>query len=88
MRGVSRDRPAQKIYVRDTVMLRKLFSIAALGLISSATLIASGCTSNGASSNSQQPYGLTGSQQVDDSRNPRYIDSKGHYRSDWASENR
>jgi hypothetical protein len=65
-------------------MLHKLFTFAALGMITLTSLAASGCASDNGSA--QRPYGLTGTSD-DNSHNPRYIDSKGHYRSDWVGDN-
>jgi hypothetical protein len=67
-------------------MLHKFFTIAMLGIISSTALIASGCASD--NSGADKSYGLTGaSASNDNASNPRYYDSKGHYRSDWVSQN-
>jgi hypothetical protein len=64
-------------------MLRKLFTIAALGIATSASLLAVGCASDNASN---QPYGVTGTSADNPSRNPRYQDSKGHYHSEWVND--
>ena len=58
---------------------RKLFTIVALGAISSAALFATGCTS----SNANEPRGLTGSTDTNDLR--RWTDDKGHPRPEWKN---
>ena len=66
-------------------MLRKITSVAALVLVVGGALAAAGCKSNG-NATSEQPYGLTGSSQATAPQNdPRYIDSKGHFRPDWVN---
>ena len=63
-------------------MLHKLFTLATLGILTTTGLVASGCAT---SNTSDKPaYGLTGTSSQDPSRDPRYQDSKGHYRSEWA----
>jgi hypothetical protein len=62
-------------------MLRKLFTIAALGIVTSAGLLAMGCASG---NNGNQPYAVTGSSNP--TINPRYQDSKGHFRPEWVDD--
>ena len=62
-------------------MLRKFFTVAVLGLSSSAALFAAGC----ASSSSDKPYGLTGNNTISEEERTeqrRWTDDKGHYRPD------
>ena len=65
-------------------MLKKLLSVAVLGIAASATLFTVGCASD-----SQKPNSLTGNDTTSvqpNSQNPRYLDSKGHYHSEWVTQ--
>ena len=73
-------------------MLRKVLSVAVLGLASSAAFVAAGCASN------EKPYGLTGEKSVygangagpnsplSAQERARYTDSKGHFHPDWVGQ--
>lgn len=60
--------------------MRKVISLAVLGVVvGSAMLAAGGCQTSGG------PYGLTGQQQMSSAERMRYTDSKGHYRPEYAA---
>lgn len=63
-------------------MTRKLFTFAALGVISAGALLAGGC----ASSTGGRPYGLTGDTDASTPQSrARWTDDKGHYHAEWAN---
>jgi hypothetical protein len=71
-------------------MIRKLFTVALLGMISAPALLAVGCASE---NQGDRPYGLTG---TDGDRNvntpgtfeekQRYSDQKGRYHPEWVDQ--
>jgi hypothetical protein len=64
-------------------MLKKLLYVAALSLTAGSALLVTGCASN---ASSDRPYGLTGTTEKATQNDPRYLDSKGHYRPDWVND--
>jgi hypothetical protein len=63
--------------VLEVTMLRKLFAVAFLGSVISATLATTGC----ASDQSNSPTG----DRTTMNDNWRYTDDKGHYRPEWRA---
>jgi hypothetical protein len=59
-------------------MFRKLVSVAVFGIVASVLMVATGCTNE----SSPKPYSVTGDDASSraDWLNPKYQDSKGHYR--------
>lgn len=61
-------------------MLRKILSVATLGMISLATVVAAGCSS------AKGPYGLTGSPSDSDQQaRQAFTDNRGVYHPDWRA---
>ncbi len=75
-------------------MLRKLFTVLALGVASSAALLAGGCSSD----NSGKPYALTGDKgmygangagansTLTPQERARYTDQKGRFHEEWVGQ--
>jgi hypothetical protein len=66
-------------------VMRKLLTVAVVAVVSGSALLAGGC----ASSESEQPYGLTGETQYPQTwqERQRYTDQKGHYHAEWVGQN-
>jgi hypothetical protein len=65
----------------EVSMLKKLLSVAVLGMAVSTSILAVGCASQ-----SQEPYGLTGEKTTSSRppwQDPRNLDSNGHYRPEF-----
>ena len=69
----------------EVVMLNTFIKSAVLGVVVSASVLAIGCTSA-----NEKPYAVTGSPSVSalpDGQNPKYLDSKGHFRPELVGVN-
>jgi len=75
----------------ETVMLKKLFTVAVFGFATTAGLLAAGCAAN----NGEKPYALTGTQAygvngaaanspLTAQERARYTDSKGRFHAEWV----
>jgi hypothetical protein len=70
-------------------MLKQLVNIVAVTAVGASAVLAGGCKSGSTqSAQPQQPYALTGNQAParDVQNDPRYLDSKGHFRPDWVAD--